>query len=515
MFNQYYNNQFYQPNQNYLYPGHNNYNPNQNLFPKKAKTLNQDDNIIDEAYIDKVKDEENKDIGFDLSLLKRDELNVNLIHFDLNISNKENYEYYNKFKVDVVGGYIAMDNLYMLIIYLEAIKNKNIPFIVLSSGFSGKDVIPICRKYPIIKEVIIFCGNYDKYKHYLTQYPGYVNKIFVDIRQVYNYIKYLGPKFKQGIEECKKSDHFHFSLEDIQMNKQLEQCPVISAYEYDNCYFLVHRAYAHFFGDMNDTKNFIFTKSYFNKIQEYINNSEIRNKSKLIDQFKSLVDKDNFAELSIRTYTGESGFCYIFNRTMRNFDKGLISLAYYMGPFLFAVNKYVKENPINFKFNRDMTLFRNIQCSIFDFYLYKMNLNHIICFPSITSTSIKKGEFTPTNFGQKINNNGIKAQDMIKITMIFNYKHKEKYISPGIIVLKNKGKDGQYISMHPLESEVILFPFTFARITYIKEVSKSEKIYEIYFDIINRSQYIEYTLQKYVEKRYKFSDLDQAINKKK
>ena len=71
----------------------------------------------------KILDEENKEIGFDLSLLKRDELPVNLIHFDLNITNKENYKYYNKFKVDVVGGYIAMNNTYMLKNYLEAIKN--------------------------------------------------------------------------------------------------------------------------------------------------------------------------------------------------------------------------------------------------------------------------------------------------------------------------------------------------------------------------------------------------------
>ena len=30
---------------------------------------------------------------------------------------------------------------------------------------------------------------------------------------------------------------------------------------------------------------------------------------------------------------------------MRNFEKGLISFAYYMGPLLYGLNKYVKENP--------------------------------------------------------------------------------------------------------------------------------------------------------------------------
>ena len=49
--------------------------------------------------------------GFNLKILKRNELYVNLIHFDLKMTNPENYKYYNNFKIDVVGGYFAIDNL--------------------------------------------------------------------------------------------------------------------------------------------------------------------------------------------------------------------------------------------------------------------------------------------------------------------------------------------------------------------------------------------------------------------
>ena len=495
---------------NEIYTGQQTYNQNYS-YPNFTKNTDKEfdkKKLQEEALIDKLKKEQNKKIGFDLSLLKRDELHVNLIHFDLKITYKENYEFYNKFKVDVVGGYLAMDNIYMLILYLEAIKNKNIPFIVISSGSSGNVVIPHCRKYTFIKEVIIFCGNYKYNEHYLKEYPGYVKKIFTNIRDVYKYIQSFEAKYDQGTIEFKKSDHFIFSQEDIQMNKQLEQCPVISAYEYDNCYFLIHRVYAHFFGNMNDKKNFIFTKPYFNIIRDYINKSDnIKGiyKPKLIKQFETLVNKPNFAELAMRLYTEESSFCYIFNRTMRNFEKGSISLAYYMGPFLFSLNKYVKENPINFKFNNDLKLYRNIQCSIFDFYLYKMNLNHIVCFPSITSTSLIKGQFKKTALSKKINE--IDPKNMINITMIFIYNHKESFISPGIMILNNKGKDEEYISSKK-EYEVILLPFTFARITKIIEVSKKDNTFEIYFEIINRNHYIEYTLRDNVEKRDKFSSLD-------
>ena len=84
-------------------------------------SINKED-IIEECCMDNIAEEENLDIGFDLSLLKRTELNVNLIHFDKRMKNSENYKYYNDFKVDVVGGFLAMDNIEIFSKYLEVIK---------------------------------------------------------------------------------------------------------------------------------------------------------------------------------------------------------------------------------------------------------------------------------------------------------------------------------------------------------------------------------------------------------
>ena len=479
--------------------------------PKDEKFYDIDKaNVINECYIDNLVEEEDKDIGFDLSLLKRNELYVNLIHFDLNIRSSENYRYYNNFKVDVVGGFQAIDNLDLLQRYLEAIKSKDIHFIVMSSGSSGKDVIQICKKFSFVKEVIIFCRNYKYNEHYLNEYPGYVKKVLTSIKDVYKYIKTFGSD-KSKLNK-KKSDHFVFSYEEIKMNKQLEQCPVITAYEYDKCYFLIHRAYAHFFGDMKDKKSQpVFEDSRLQKIKDYIKDSNLIEKkyqSGLINKFEDLKGINNFTEAAIRAYTGESAFCYVFNRTMRNFEKGLISLAFYMGPFLYGLNKYVYDDRSKkFGFRENMTLYRNIQCSILDFYLYKINLKHIICFPSITSTSTERGKFNPTGTAKKVNKNvGIPEEEIQKVTMIFNYKHEAGNISPGIIVKDNKGNDGKYLSTHKNENEVILFPFTFVRITEIKEIGKNQ--YEMYLDIINRKSYIEYTLRNDVENRFLFSNLD-------
>ena len=41
-------------------------------------------------------------------------------------------------------------------------------------------------------------------------------------------------------------DKYTFSKEELRMDKQLIKCPVISAKEYDDCYFLIHKIYSFF-----------------------------------------------------------------------------------------------------------------------------------------------------------------------------------------------------------------------------------------------------------------------------
>ena len=120
------------------------------------------------------------------------------------------------------------------------------------------------------------------------------------------------------------------------MSKQLQLSPLINAYIYDKCLFLIHRAYAYFFGDIND-KNDIpkFTSNNYNKIEEFINNSKLineENKAIILDKLEKIKNDNYFVESAIREYTAESCFCYILNKMMRDAGKGLISLVYYMGP---------------------------------------------------------------------------------------------------------------------------------------------------------------------------------------
>ena len=62
-------------------------------------------------------------------------------------------------------------------------------------------------------------------KHYIKEYPGYVNEVFNNIDKLYKYIKTFGDRYIIGIKKYKK--HFIFHSKTIQMDWQLEQCPVI------------------------------------------------------------------------------------------------------------------------------------------------------------------------------------------------------------------------------------------------------------------------------------------------
>ena len=94
----------------------------------------------------------------------------------------------------MLGGFYAIDDIIIFKNYLEKIKEKDISFIVICSGSAGKDIIPICKKYSFIKEVIIFFLNYSYNKHHINEYPGYVNKVLTSISSVYDIIKNFGDK---------------------------------------------------------------------------------------------------------------------------------------------------------------------------------------------------------------------------------------------------------------------------------------------------------------------------------
>ena len=96
---------------------------NENDFEEDEDDIDYDNinivpnNIQLEACIDNIKDEKDLLIGFDpdVVLKNREELKINLIYFDDKITKSNDiYDYYKMFKVNVVGGFYASDEIYII-----------------------------------------------------------------------------------------------------------------------------------------------------------------------------------------------------------------------------------------------------------------------------------------------------------------------------------------------------------------------------------------------------------------
>jgi hypothetical protein len=275
--------------------------------------------------------------------------------------------------------------------------------------------------------------------------------------------------------------------------------------------------YTKFYGDILNEKEKIsyFKKDNLNKIIDYISQLEFVNndnsKNILTDKFNKLAileTNNQFIEQTIREYTSESCFCYLFNRPLRNFGKGLISFAYFMGPFLFGLHKYVRENP-KFAISKKMELYKIIKCSKLDFYNFSLNLGHIICLTSLVSTCSTNIKYKPKEVSQEFQKRE-EENDIIMVKLKFKYVYQKGDVSPGI-VLENKTSDydGIYISSHPKDKDVLLFPFTFAKIyEIVPDTENGVPIQIVKFEIINKKGYSEYLLQEDFTKRNLYSLLE-------
>ena len=488
--------------------------------------MSNDNHIIYESCFDNLVNDKDFLLGFDPDAVakNREELNVNLIYFDDQITkSNDSYRYYKEFKVNVVGGFYASDEIDIFHQYLDAIKDlkQTPPYIVVTYPKNFEEIYKICENYNFIKEIIIITRLNKKYENYLTTYKTLLKHISKDYDDLIDYIKKIGDKTTNWNKILKVFNNSRiFTSDEIQMNRQLSTCPIITAYEYDQLYFMVHKAYSHFFTNEYKKKDPIsekepcFSDRDYKKIEELVSEFDFNlnetEKKTLLKHFEELKESKNFTEDAIKKYTGESVFCYLPNRVMRNFEKGLIKLAYYIGPLLFGLNKYALDHP-DICLNNDTILYRKLKVTSLGKYAYKLSVGHIICFPSLTSTSILKNQFNPTRLGRDINadpfnNEGEKKDEIdIVIEMKINYRHQEGNITPGIDISK--------LSKNKKEKEILLFPFSFFRINSFKEKNGCEKTFILDMDIINRKHLIEYDLEE--RRKYKIEELEELYEENK
>ena len=138
------------------------------------------------------------------SNVERGELYINLIHYDKNLKNEENTEYYRYFSINIVGSYYVFDDFDMLRLFISKLNQIPFPcsYILMTSGSESEKVLEEFSNFDFLIEFIIF------YKENDYNY----------LKKKYNKIKLITNKFDK-IRKFLKSKKF--SEDDLNMDNHL------------------------------------------------------------------------------------------------------------------------------------------------------------------------------------------------------------------------------------------------------------------------------------------------------
>ena len=238
------------------------------------------------------KDEFEKIVNF--SDIKKGDIYVNLIHYDKNMKNDENFEYYRYFCVKIMGGYYSFDDFNMLKLFIS--KNSQIPetpsYILMTSGSESLNILNEFHNISFITDIIIFCYEKEKYFYLKEKYTKIklITKNFTELR------KFLLTK--------------RFSDRDLSMDNHLLLTPLINYYDYKKGFFPIHRILSFFFDKQFETFSDYGFKIAIIFIQKSTFEPVVKNKIiKIMENLKDL-DSISFPEKCIEYYTGED-LCYV------------------------------------------------------------------------------------------------------------------------------------------------------------------------------------------------------------
>ena len=158
----------------------------------------------------------------------------------------------------------------------------------------------------------------------------------------------------------------------------------------------------------------------------------------------------------IITYTSETGIVYLVNKYLRECEmENYQQISGYVSSLIYSMEYLLNKN-ILYGVYRNVTLYRGIMLKISDLCLYSFSINKIVCFPSFTSTSIRKNEINafPTDLAKKIN----ELDNQYCVIMVFNYKYKNGNKSPVFNISK----------INSSEAEFLFPPFSFFKITKVE-----------------------------------------------
>ena len=408
-------------------------------YLKKMEKYNEEKSLQKE--INKIKKSTLSDsfsykINFKISKSKNSakpkKYNLNILYYDEHLKNdEENSDNCSFIEMNTNGTFYGCHNFELFKIVCDKLKKTEKEFILLSSGSCAEKIFQYCSNINQIREYYIYCFLKEKYMPLMDKYSKLkgVYNIFSDLKEkLYtikeidmNYINSSNLIFFEDYSKIYIKLHYEFirkySLYKLLISKNCSESQFLQLVEEKYPYFL--EIARQLFPNKKETIDF-FVKNADeseNIVKEYFETDD----NILDDNIKSY----------IQNYTKESFYYQYLNKFLRegNFEAFRI-LSSHLGKFIFKLYEFLEKKLYKQKCSilyRKMYLYPN------DIRLYEQSIGRVICYPSFTSTSKGKDNFTPFQYNKNqelvlliIETNNTKSA--ISISEFSEFKGEDEYL---------------------------------------------------------------------------------------
>ena len=358
--------------------------------------------------------------------------NLNILYYDEHLrDSEENSDNCSFIEMNTNGTFYGCHNFELFKIVCEKLVKSKKEFILLSSGSCAQKIYDYCSNIKEIREYFIYCFLKDKYMPLMNKYPK--------LKGVYNSFSELKTKL--------------YAIKEISLNN-ISSSGLMFFEDYNRIYIKLHYEFIRKYSLYKLLKSKNCNEHEFLQMIEKkfpyflpVARQLFPNKQETIDFFVKNADEsektvrevfecdDNILDDNIKSYiqnyTKESFYYKYLNRFLRegNFD-AFRTLSSHIAKFIFKLYDYREKNLLN---QKTSNLYRRLFLNKNDIKLYEQSVGRVIIYPSFTSTSIGKQNFTPFTSNSDyqlvlliIEQNNTKS--VVSIRDFSAYKGEEEYL---------------------------------------------------------------------------------------
>ena len=452
----------------------NNYNINTNNIKKNLNPETKIECGKIFGQLNPYQSKQSNGINKNTPILMTRTFNINIIFYDEQLSKlSENNCLCSYFKSKLEGAFYGINHFNLFKYICHKIQQNSRNFILICIGRYAEKIFTYCTQNNINKINIfyIYCKEREKY--------FYLKDSFHQLKEIFNNFNDLVKEI--FYKENKKNYHIRSSN-------------FIFLNDYNSTFIKLHYEIARKYSlyKLFKSKNYDKTKFleliqdkfayYANMAKELIYNDDeamikfFRDTTQESEEsLKKVFNKNHDLKTYISNYTVESFYYRYINKFLRACDfKSFRILSNHICKFIYHLYEYRKNHvqPSN------QILYRNMYLSPEEFNNYKNLIGQIICYPSFTSTSLKRNAYAPLQ----------QRQNDVFVELCIQQNN-----SPSIISIKE-------FSNHPDEDEYLCLPFTFFRIVNVEERMEGYMLLRIiYLSALNLEKPIEELLLDFIE----------------